>query len=140
MFKVGVSNIQFKEEEKIMIGHKLVGLVSFILKNLKDASVTICDRLQSGPFRKRSALEFILNIFGEVKIQQKTLKEIFEDNGAREVIDKFEKWVKIIREYVQSKKELAQIYNDIDYDSSDDSDFEEIMPKNHRLIWFPQNM
>lgn len=100
IFILGADHIELDEEEKIVVGQKLKDLVHFILVNLETTCFAFCERLQSGYFRKISAFKFLLEDFGDIMIDNKSLRETLLEKGAEKIMERLCDWVKGSREYV----------------------------------------
>lgn len=141
IFDFGVSETKLNEGEKNMFSVKAKNLLGLILHYSRVEGEFISNRLESAPFRKRSALQFLFDDFGDVIIEGKSLRKVLQEIGIEEVMKILDLCIEQNKSATKDRKEFAEKYGD-NFDLipfSDDSDLEVQVPEKHREIWFPKD-
>lgn len=140
-FYTGVSGKELQESDKVEIGSYLPYLINKILINLQFTHTNF--RLTSRVFCKRSVIEFLMDEFGDIEVDGKSLKNILSEKDlgmkiSREIDEEIE-GLRILAE--SRKNKVNSESQSLEFsDGSDDSDLDEweLVPKEHQKWWHPE--
>lgn len=139
LFYAGVKNEIWNTEEKKEIGKHLGNLFDRILVNLR--GVKSDNRLSSRLFRKRSVIEFMVGLFGDIEVKNKPLRDLLYENDIRKIREHINSRIKMSRENYEARLDVIKKYGKkfCAFDYMLDSSLEDglLVPVAHREWWYP---
>lgn len=133
MFYTGVYWNPLDNDIKTNIGHLLALVIEPIVNNIECICCLAFFNLDSSLFRKRSAMQYIFDLLGDVLINGVKLSTMFIKKGAKEAISKLDNQILQAKNFSKIRSENAEAF----YDLTDDSDLDEgdLVPKNSHNWW-----
>lgn len=122
IYYTGLEKMSFTEEEQKTLGPLLNDAITPIQINVERTASTYRTRLDSSVLMKRSAIQFLIDNYGQFQVETSTLSEFLEKSGIKESVEMLDDLI-------------ATWCNTTDSDEGS-SDIESGVPSSH--TWWPK--